>query len=749
MTSRYQKPSNWKRKLLIIIPFAITGTFLASMYLYFTLPVYETTAVLKAKPYTSNKSSLSILADEKSPATEELTSPQFIANSLQGSAALIQCFVNVDGKTSAVNYSFPYLITFQPAGNPNYNPQHYVIRPLTGESFTLRSTIHGVTRIKTARYGEEIKDNNLILTIRKKDQTTPIFHLIKKAEFSFTIHSPSSLTADLITNDQIRAKESNGIIYTSIRSANPEHAALIANSVSGMYVNGNATNLTAGNNQTDSDIIEVGRRISEAEVEIARYKQANHLTDLAFDTEKDLSLLKELQMQKAQLEIQMSSLDNLSKYLRKNRDADNSQVEYGSITDPHFIEHINQLNLRYQQKSKGKSTPELDQEIEVLKSIVAERILQTRKKIAVQIDQINTSLAQTQQRLNKIPEQATALAAMERNMQLDKKVYDLMINRKADALVQGTAVGGQGAIIRQAPVPVQSVWPINWLVLLAGALAGTIMGLGVIRLVKQSENEHVHNIDELTGISKIPFIATVYQGGENTRFEPTSVGNLCTAMLMKPNQKVVTFASGSRGEGKTHVSTTVAHSLAALDKKVLLMDMNLSNPEISTCLQVAPQHTLSDVLAGSCDIHDAICITSFPNLDVLAPGTLLSGMSRLVASGQHIAIIDMLKQHYDYILIDTNSLNENNDAVPMMNISDLNLFITRANTTRKSSVMHAEKLRDDMHIKNLHLVMNSNNAPVLVNSKRNKSTAFQRKRASVSTMSGKPTLLRRIALWFY
>lgn len=80
----------------------------------------------------------------------------------------------------------------------------------------------------------------------------------------------------------------------------------------------------------------MANELAATENQIANYKKENQITELNFDTEKSLSVLKDLQLQKTQLEMNMATLDNISNYLRKNRDSNNSQIEYGAIRHPVF-----------------------------------------------------------------------------------------------------------------------------------------------------------------------------------------------------------------------------------------------------------------------------------------------------------------------------------------------------------------------------------------------------------------------------
>lgn len=216
---------------------------------------------------------------------------------------------------------------------------------------------------------------------------------------------------------------------------------------------------------------------------------------------------------------------------------------------------------------------------------------------------------------------------------------------------------------------------------------------------------------------------------------------------------MITITSSVSGEGKTHIASNFSKAFAAMDKKVLVIDMNPFNPEIAEHFDVSPERNLTDVLDGKCDIHDAVSLTSYPNLDVLTSGNLTAGVNSLLASRKRNDIFTDLRKHYDLIVIDTPGTSNHIDAIPMMKISDLNLYVVRANTTRKQSVITAGTIKSDYEIDNMYFILNS----VTISKTNNGSGKAYRGRHQKRVISREakvdreivPSFLRKIALWFY
>ena len=60
------------------------------------------------------------------------------------------------------------------------------------------------------------------------------------------------------------------------------------------------------------------------------------------------------------------------------------------------------------------------------------------------------------------------------------------------------------------------------------------------------------------------------------------------------------------GEGKSTVSVNLARDAAAAGNRVLLIDADLRHPSLTTALGLRAPAGLSDVIAGHCELQDAL-----------------------------------------------------------------------------------------------------------------------------------------------
>lgn len=170
--------------------------------------------------------------------------------------------------------------------------------------------------------------------------------------------------------------------------------------------------------------------------------------------------------------------------------------------------------------------------------------------------------------------------------------------------------------------------------------------------------------------------------------------------------KRLCLTSGLASEGKSTTILNLAISFSDTGSKVLLIDGDMRRPSLARLLIEKASPGLSNILAGLCDVDDAIRKDVRPNLDVLFAGEIPPNPLELLGNQRMKALIDKMSKRYDYILVDTPPVSIVSDACEVANVTDGVLFLVRQNETEKDAVIRGVKQLELSNSRLLGFVLN-------------------------------------------
>lgn len=123
--------------------------------------------------------------------------------------------------------------------------------------------------------------------------------------------------------------------------------------------------------------------------------------------------------------------------------------------------------------------------------------------------------------------------------------------------------------------------------------------------------------------------------------------------LVAENNPCVAVTSWSKGEGKSTATVNLSISFAKMGKKVLLIDTDLRRPNVHNLLKLRNTSGLSEVVGQFADFEDVVNREVVPCLDVLTSGAVPPNPSELIGSNAFTSFMNMVKNQYDYVILDT------------------------------------------------------------------------------------------------
>jgi len=176
--------------------------------------------------------------------------------------------------------------------------------------------------------------------------------------------------------------------------------------------------------------------------------------------------------------------------------------------------------------------------------------------------------------------------------------------------------------------------------------------------------------------------------------------------LGKMNEKIFFVTSADSKEGKTLTALNIAIMLAQMNKKVLLVDMDLRRGRLHRSLGLEKEPGVSNVLKDGLALRDVIRQTKIDNLYLAPTGSSIEDSAELLQSSDLMNMLVELQNEYDYVCIDTSPVLRVSDTVIMTTQGiGVVVYVARVNHTPKPLIRYSlDMLRD---AKVLGLIMNS------------------------------------------
>jgi capsular exopolysaccharide synthesis family protein len=170
--------------------------------------------------------------------------------------------------------------------------------------------------------------------------------------------------------------------------------------------------------------------------------------------------------------------------------------------------------------------------------------------------------------------------------------------------------------------------------------------------------------------------------------------------------KVICITSGVSGEGKTFCSINLASVYATLNKKTVLIGLDLRKPKIHKEFGVSNDLGITNYLIGKAALKDIIIQTDIKNLDIIPAGTPPPNPNQLLESKEFKDFMTTLKSTYEIIIIDTPPVALVSDAVYISTFCDATIFVIRLKYTTRQVYSIVNDLYENRGIKNLLITLN-------------------------------------------
>ena len=500
--------------------------------------------------------------------------------------------------------------------------------------------------------------------------------------------------------------EGTQVLSVSFRSQDPVFAAKAINTLADEYLNygfdSRRDTTTRARNYVEGELDKAKSRLHQSEQRLVTYGREHNILLPTEDNNVIKQKLVELNTELTKVDTEILA---------------NQYQALGDTTVENFPERLKSpvmiaLDSRRseleQKLARGRLTfgpkwPELDTTTKELAEVRKQLDVEKQKilgqaRTSYQIASVHRgrllrAIADQTRQADQLTQDSIQYNLLKREVESDRQMHEGLLQRlkEMDASVGLKALNIH--VIDRGQVPALPTLPNVPLNLAFALTMGLMCGAGAAygreffdRSVKTPED--VERDLRLAFLGAVPTFDREWQevtGGRLLpvdRSERTAVGKagavywesyrgLRTSILfsspqMRPHTILVT--SSLPGEGKTTTAINLAISLAQTGARTLLIELDMRKPKFANVFNLGRKGGMSRYLSGNSQLSAEVRPTMVPNLCVVPAGPVPPNPPELIGSDRMRAGLELLRRHFQYVVI---------DGPPVLAVTDASIIATQ------------------------------------------------------------------------
>ncbi|WP_027136920.1 exopolysaccharide transport family protein [Gaetbulibacter saemankumensis] len=480
----------------------------------------------------------------------------------------------------------------------------------------------------------------------------------------------------------------------------------------------------------DKQLSRVKAELGEKADSLNRFKQQNKILDLGSESHVLVNRITQYEEEKLVLEESLFYYDLLKNYLETSKDFTNFPAPaVQGISDSNITGAISQIialsgeksKLEYSVRKDAAVFDDLDRQIEGLKQVIYESVSSNKANIKFQIQALKNNISNLEREFSVIPKHQQELQGIERAYLLSQNTYNLYLAKRGEAdLIKASNISDI-VLIEPAKDIGQGPRVVNLGIRYVFAVVAAFIPILLVAFVITFFDRKVHSPVDLEALTSIPLLGVVGRSRFDSNLVVLNKSNSAVAEAFRAirtslqfiyrkqdvsGSKTVMVTSSISGEGKTFCSINLASVFALSGKKTVLVGLDLRKPKIFDDFEIANDIGAVNYLIGQASFDAIVQKTSIDHLDVITSGAVPPNPSELLIGDYVESLMQELKTHYDYVILDTPPIGLVSDALELTRYVDATLYVLRQDYTKKDMLKLINDRYKKGEIKNISLLYN-------------------------------------------
>jgi len=566
-----------------------------------------------------------------------------------------------------------------------------------------------------------------------KFAVNPNLKTIDTKPLYFYLISPKEITTSILKNLQVAAPNKlSTIVNLTLEDENPKRGEDILNELINAYDIAAINDKNEFSAKTLSIVTErlahVQNQVDSIQSLINQYKEKNGIINLSEQSSLFLKNVGENDQKVEDINMQAEVLNEVEKYVNsKDHNAGIIPSTLG-IDNPvlsNLLQKLYDLETNYE-KLKVTATDNnpmlvsLSNEIEKTRSNILENARIQKISVNASRSNLNTTLDTYSSKLKNIPDKERELVEISRQLSVLTNNYDFLLQKREEASLSYSSAVANSRTVDMAESSFMPVSPQKSIIFLMAIAFAFGMGSLIVfwKEVFSAKILFRSEIDKYTNIPVVAEILNIKKKKERSitdnqkdtiiREEFRELAGATGLYGRNISKKKLLVTSSITGEGKSFVSTNLALSLALSGKKVILLDLDFRNPQVSHTFKINEEAGISEFLDGEREPYEIIKSSKHNNLFIAAAGSVpLKKAGELLLNGKLRGLFNYLEEIFDFIIVDTPPVGPVSDIYILSEYCDSSLYVIRHRYTPKTIIRLLDQNIKIKTLKNVAIVFNA------------------------------------------
>jgi len=703
----------------IIAICVFTAVLIASRYLKYSTPLFESTAKLKLADVNEGVPNSNLYKDfdiftssNKISAEVELIKSKLIINNALDSLGFdVAYFRKGEIHDNEMYVEPPFSVKYSLHDSSIMNKK-IAVEILNKEQFKITiPKANPATRI--AKFGEMIFISKGFLMLNKNTnllKKRPDYNFVDN--YYFNIYTRDYVIDKIIgDNIDITAIDKDvPIIRLTYKSPVAEKAAAFSNALAKAYVDDYVKNRTNAASKTvefiNSQLDDVSGRLANSENNIETYRDSKNIINIRQETETNLKKIAEMKIQFSNMKMNLSAMDSLYEYVQVDDIrfltlAPNFEA-FTDLLSTEMIKKIKQLeserrDLLLKYTAGNPQVKIIDAKLKDITSYLRESIKNTRNNLQIKYNEIEESIALAERDFIGLPTKEKNITILEREFNHYQNIYNFLSEKRTEASIAESATLNFHRVISKAEIPSAPISPKPAITMILAVFISLVLSVTFVYIL-DNIRAHTYDTSQIEEVSHLPVIAEVpnLTGKGKNAFSAVAM-----RMAMHPSlsgNAVIAFCSFKKQEGKTYLAQQFGKAMVRAGHHTLKVDFSgyVDSEDATPVAKGLSQTDLTSFIKE--DVKNGI--------DTLKLGLLMNRYALFPGSKELSQAIKMLKERYTYVLLDVPALKENEEMVALLTEASATIVVYRFGKSTVAQIAFFNKLMLELRI-NKALVINN------------------------------------------